>query len=124
MKSIRINFRRLVMLLLTFAGFSRLMIIFAQSSVSDIPFNFVANLNYVYPDQDFNIVQSGASPDNEKKTTTAIAKAISACNKAGGGRVIIPAGEWITSTIHSTCGSDLMGGYSGDGTIAPVLVSL
>ena len=30
----------------------------------------------------------------------AIAKAIVACNKAGGGRVVIPEGEWLTGPIH------------------------
>ena len=32
--------------------------------------------------------------------TEAIAKAIAACNKAGGGRVVIPEGEWLTGPVH------------------------
>ena len=30
----------------------------------------------------------------------AFAKAIEACHRAGGGRVVVPAGEWFTGPIH------------------------
>lgn len=32
--------------------------------------------------------------------TEAIKQAVQACSKAGGGRVVIPAGEWVTGPIH------------------------
>ena len=38
----------------------------------------------------------GAVPGGEVDNTKAIAAAIDACNKAGGGRVIVPAGIWLT----------------------------
>ena len=42
----------------------------------------------------------GAVKGGEIVNTEAIAKAIVACNKAGGGRVVIPEGEWLTGPIH------------------------
>ncbi len=55
---------------------------------------------FIYPEKDFSIEDYGAVPDGETINTEAIAKAIEVCNKAGGGRVIIPAGEWLTGPIH------------------------
>ena len=42
----------------------------------------------------------GAVKGGETVNTEAIAKAIAACNKAGGGRVVIPEGEWLTGPVH------------------------
>ena len=43
---------------------------------------------------------AGAVHDTAKATAAILAKAIVACNKAGGGRVVIPEGEWLTGPIH------------------------
>ena len=48
---------------------------------------------------DYNIVEYGAIPDTTMLSTKAIQQAIDACNKGGGGRVIIPAGNFKTGTI-------------------------
>jgi len=53
-----------------------------------------------FRDEDFVITDFGATPGKEVKSTEAIAKAIAACNAAGGGRVVIPAGNWLTGPIH------------------------
>lgn len=53
-----------------------------------------------YPEKDFLITDYGAVEGGEVKNTEAIAKAIEACNQAGGGRVVIPAGTWLTGPIH------------------------
>ncbi|MBO9618731.1 MAG: glycoside hydrolase family 28 protein [Niabella sp.] len=42
----------------------------------------------------------GAVPGDQKKNTEAIARAIAAANKLGGGIVVIPKGEWLTGKIH------------------------
>ena len=42
----------------------------------------------------------GAVKGGETVNTEAIAKAIAACNKAGGGRVVVPEGEWLTGPVH------------------------
>lgn len=48
----------------------------------------------------FNIINYGAVADGQTKNTQAIAEAIEACAKAGGGRVLFPAGTYLTSPIH------------------------
>ncbi len=55
---------------------------------------------FIYPDQDFRITDYEAFPGREVDNTQAIVKAIAACNQSGGGRVIVPAGEWLTGPIH------------------------
>lgn len=55
---------------------------------------------FIYPDKDFNITKYGAKAGGKIKNTKAIASAIEACSNAGGGRVIVPAGEWLTGPVH------------------------
>jgi polygalacturonase len=53
-----------------------------------------------FPKRDFVITNFGAVADGKTDCTAAIAKAIDACVKKGGGRVVIPAGEFLTGAIH------------------------
>lgn len=53
-----------------------------------------------FPDITFNILEFGAIPDGETNNSEAIKKAISACSDAGGGKVLIPAGKFLTGPIH------------------------
>lgn len=48
---------------------------------------------------DYDITDYGAKSGGEFLNTTAIAKAIDACAKKGGGRVIVPPGKWLTGPI-------------------------
>lgn len=50
--------------------------------------------------KEFSIVDFGAIKGNKEKTSEAISKAIDKANKAGGGIVVIPEGEWLTRKIH------------------------
>jgi unsaturated rhamnogalacturonyl hydrolase len=50
-----------------------------------------------FPDRDFLITNYGAKAGTD--SSAAIAAAIDACTKAGGGRVVVPAGEWLTVAI-------------------------
>ena len=52
------------------------------------------------PDKSFNISSYGAISEADFDNTKAIAKAIEACHKAGGGKVVVPAGTWVTGPIH------------------------
>jgi len=52
----------------------------------------------VFPARDFPITDFGAVAGAD--SSLAIRKAIAACNTAGGGRVVIPAGEWLTGAVH------------------------
>lgn len=54
----------------------------------------------VYPPQIFPIDIYGAREGGEFDNSLAIMTAIDACYKAGGGRVIVPAGIWFTGPIH------------------------
>jgi polygalacturonase len=54
-----------------------------------------------FPDRDFLIVDHGAVSGGETDCKPAIDAAIDACAKAGGGRVVVPAGEWrVDGPIH------------------------
>lgn len=54
----------------------------------------------VFPQRDFSILDFGAPTDGKSMSTEAIRQAIEACHAAGGGRVVIPAGEWLTGAIR------------------------
>ncbi len=53
-----------------------------------------------FPAHDFVITDFGAVADGTTDCTAAIAKAVDACAEAGGGRVVVPAGEFLTGPIH------------------------
>lgn len=47
-----------------------------------------------------SIADLGATPGDKKATTEAIAAAIRQAHEAGGGTVVVPAGDWLTGRIH------------------------
>ncbi|CAK9037450.1 Probable polygalacturonase (PG) (Pectinase) [Durusdinium trenchii] len=47
-----------------------------------------------FPDKDFNATDFGARGDGQTDSQEAINNAIEACHEAGGGRVVVPAGEY------------------------------
>jgi len=53
-----------------------------------------------FPARDFSITQFGAVADGQTDCTAAIAQAVDACVAAGGGRVVIPAGKFLTGPVH------------------------
>jgi polygalacturonase len=53
----------------------------------------------VFPNRDFEIANYGAEGDNQKDCTEAFSKAIAACHASGGGRVVVPPGQYITGAI-------------------------
>jgi polygalacturonase len=48
----------------------------------------------------FDITRYGAVPDGTTKATDAIAAAIADCTSRGGGRVLVPAGTFLTGAVH------------------------
>ncbi len=53
-----------------------------------------------FPAQEFSILSYGAKNDGITDCTDAFAQAIAACNQAGGGKVIVPQGKFLTGSIH------------------------
>lgn len=71
-----------------------------KTIIVDAPFSMEPIQEFIYPQKDFSISKYGAKEGGKTDNTKAIAKAIVACNKAGGGRVVVPAGTWLTGPIH------------------------
>ena len=53
-----------------------------------------------FPARDFVITKFGAVGDGKLDCTDAIRTAIETCSAAGGGRVVVPEGEFITGAVH------------------------
>jgi polygalacturonase len=53
-----------------------------------------------FPNRDVSIVAHGAKDDGVTDSTAAIRAAIDACHAAGGGRVVVPAGRYLTGAIR------------------------
>jgi len=60
---------------------------------------FLLVAGFVLHATDVDITKSGAVGDGKTLNTIFIQKAIDACNKSGGGRVIFPAGKYLSGTI-------------------------
>src|SRR5690606_38991772 len=54
----------------------------------------------VFANRDFLITDFGAIADGQTKNTAALKKAIEACSEAGGGRVVVPEGTFLTGAIY------------------------
>ncbi|NGM50869.1 glycoside hydrolase family 28 protein [Caulobacter sp. 602-2] len=80
-----------------------------------------------FPKRDFPVTQFGAKGDGLFLNTSAFAAAIEACAKAGGGRVVVPAGRYLTGAIrlksnvnlHVTEGATLL--FSTEPTDYPIV---
>ena len=60
-----------------------------------------------FPARDFQISKFGAVGDGETDCTKAFAEAIAACSAAGGGRVVVPSGVFLSGAIHLKSGVNL-----------------
>lgn len=60
----------------------------------------------------YNVMDYGAKADGKTLTTKALQHAIDACDKAGGGKVIFPAGKYLTSSLflHSHVEVEILSG--------------
>ncbi|MBK1814950.1 glycoside hydrolase family 28 protein [Luteolibacter yonseiensis] len=52
----------------------------------------------VFPKKDFVVTEYGAKESGD--CSSSIEQAIAACHEAGGGRVVIPEGKWLTGKVH------------------------
>jgi polygalacturonase len=53
-----------------------------------------------FPQKDFPVTTFGAKGDGKTDCTKAFRKAIDACARSGGGRVVVPAGDFLSGAIH------------------------
>lgn len=68
--------------------------------IKNAPFKMAAPKLPVFSGKVFSIKDYGAVAGGQTLNTTAFEKAITACNKAGGGKVTVPAGLWLTGPIQ------------------------
>ncbi len=71
------------------------------------PFQMPQLQRPAFPARVVTIADHGALPGGEVKNTAAFAAAIKAVADAGGGRVLVPAGVWLTGPIHLVSNIDL-----------------
>jgi polygalacturonase len=82
-----------------------------------------------FPHREFNVLAYGAVADGTTDNTAALAAAIDACHRAGGGRVLVPEGTFLTGAVylksnvelHLEAGSTLR--FSGDVTRYPTVLT-
>ncbi|MDI3321121.1 glycoside hydrolase family 28 protein [Pinibacter soli] len=75
--------------------------------VKNAPFAMPQTVIPSFPSKTFNIVDYGGVNDGHSLNTQAFDKVITACSQAGGGRVIIPPGVWLTAPIQLKSNVDL-----------------
>lgn len=91
------------------------------------PFKMPVVVEPVFPDKTFSIKDYGAIGDGQTMNTAAFAKAIDACVKSGGGKVIVPPGLWLTGPIQLQSNINLVverGAliqFTGDRTQYPII---
>ena len=82
---------------------------FTQELTLNTPFDpnmQIAETNF--PDRTCRVTDYGAIGDGKAKNTTSFRKAILDCAERGGGKVIVPAGVWLTGPIELLSNIDLV----------------
>jgi len=101
------NFRFRILLATIFAGALLANSASAEDSAGELrheaisveaPFAMPAIEIPIFPEREFVVTNFGAVEG--QSVSEAIRKAIAACHDAGGGRVVIPRGKWLTGKIH------------------------
>jgi polygalacturonase len=89
------------------AGFADVASDEAHNRIANLPFAMTAPKAPAVPDHSVSITEHGAVGDGHTMNTAAFAAAIEACAKAGGGRVVVPPGVWLTGPIRLASRIDL-----------------
>ena len=91
------RFRVVVVLVVTLGGCAPVSHVMGWKSLPEILSRIKAP---EFPTRDFVITDYGAVAGGSNDCTATIAKAIDACHAAGGGRVVVPDGVFLTGAIH------------------------
>lgn len=75
--------------------------------IANAPFKMPAVTEPKFQSKTFSITDYGAVSNGQTLNTDAFVKAIDACSRAGGGRVLVPAGLWLTGPIELKSNIDL-----------------
>jgi polygalacturonase len=91
--------------LLAGAGAGLTLPVFARAAPAEDPWALAAAIVArvrppVFPDRIFLVTRYGARGDGRSRVDAAIHAAIAACTAAGGGRVVVPAGDYLTGPIR------------------------
>lgn len=73
----------------------------------DAPFPMSAPLPPTFPSRMVEISAFGAAEGGKRDCTAALNDAIEACAATGGGRVVVPRGDWLSGPIHLRSNIDL-----------------
>lgn len=73
---------------------------YVETPMPKTPFPMPTVSKPILPDRKCRITDFGAVPGGEASNTESFRKAIASCAKAGGGRVVVPKGLWLTGPIH------------------------
>ena len=98
-----------------------------ESVYSDIPFSMPRVEQPSFPDYEVSIVDFGAKGDGVTLNTEAINNAIKAVSEKGGGKVVVPAGIWLTGPIQLLSNVNLYTEYnslvlfSNDFSLYPII---
>jgi DNA sulfur modification protein DndE len=79
----------------------------AEWYITHAPFAMTVPVVPVFAGRSFSVADYGGVGDGHTLNTRAFAKAIAACSAAGGGRVLIPRGSWLTGPIQLQSNVDL-----------------
>lgn len=99
----------------------------ALDYVREAPFAMSLPAEPELPQGTYVVTDFGAIGDGQTLNTAAFARAIAACTRAGGGKVVVPPGLWLTGPIQlqSNVDLDIQRGalvqFSRDKTLYPVL---
>ncbi|MDR1225698.1 MAG: glycoside hydrolase family 28 protein [Prevotellaceae bacterium] len=71
-----------------------------EEYTAEAPFKMPTVVVPAFPDNELNVLDFGAVPDGRFLNTEAFSKTIAACVAKGGGKVVVPAGLWLTGPIE------------------------
>src|SRR5215813_10032146 len=85
----------IILIFLAFTALPRLLSAADDDGWQEVP-KILARIHAPqFPDRDFRVSQFGAVGDGETDCKLAFDRAIAECSAAGGGRVLVPTGNWF-----------------------------